>query len=229
MKNIIKASLWLLLTGLMMSVAANCGTQKKEQFDQQMVVVERQNVQLTSHHGGYYEGDFAVDIPVSGPQPLRDSLKVFLNQQLHEAFESSLETSLGFDSLHFTANELFHDKLSDILPYYEEKYQPFEDELFNPMSFSLFLIAQTNQFVTYGLEYYACGGSCGSTLHCFTFSKEDGRCMDKLITCGDILRFINDHPEVEHPFGQWQLESNDISWPLSLCRMEAQGQYAGRA
>lgn len=212
MKNIAKASLWLLLTGLMMLAAASCGTQKKDQFDQQTLVVERQNVQLTSHHDGYYEGAFAVDIPVSGPRPLRDSLKVFLNQQLHEAFESSLETSLDFDSLHFTANELFHDKLSDMLPYYEEKYLPFADELFNPMSFSLLLISQTDQFVTYGLEYYACGGSCGSSFHCFTFSKKDGQKIGNLISWNDILRFINDHPEAEHPFGQWQLESNDTSW-----------------
>lgn len=48
MKHFAKASLWLLLTGLMMLAAASCGTQKKDQFDQQMVVVERQDAQLRS-------------------------------------------------------------------------------------------------------------------------------------------------------------------------------------
>ena len=209
MKHFAKASLWLLLTGLMTFVIVRCGTQKKDQFDQQMVMVERQNAQLRSHHGGYYEGDFAVDIPVTAPRPLMDSLKVFLNKELHEVFESSLESSSTSDSLHFSSEELFQDCLRVILSNYEDKYRPFEDELFNPMDFRFFLIAQTNQFITYGLEYYACGGSCGSSFNCFTFSKKDGCRIDNLITWNDILRFINEHPEVEHPFGQWQHESKD--------------------
>ena len=118
MKHFVKASLWLLLTGLMTFVIVRCGTQKKDQFDQQMVMVERQNAQLRSHHGGYYEGDFAVDIPVSCPQPLMDSLKVFLNKELHEVFESSLESSSTSDSLHFSSEELFQDCLRDILSNY---------------------------------------------------------------------------------------------------------------
>lgn len=211
-----RAGLWLLMTGVMMIAVSSCGKQKKEVFDPPMLVVERQKVQLESNQGWFYEGNFAVDLPVSGPKPLMDSLKVFLNKELHEAFESSLESSWDFDTLHFTAEELFQDNLSDMLSYYEDKYRPFEDELVNPMGFSLFLVAQTDQFVTYGLEYYGCGGSCGSCLHCITFSKKDGRCIGNLITWNDILRFLNDHPEVEHPFGEWQLESNDTEWLSEL-------------
>jgi len=71
-------------------------------------------------------------------------------------------------------------------------------------------IAQTESFVTYGIEEYHYGDSCGSEFYCHTFSKNDGHRIQNIISWDDILHFINDHSDAKHPFEQWQLESKNI-------------------
>lgn len=180
MKANAKAGLWLLLTGVMMIVAISCGEQKKEPSGPQMLVVERQ-----SHT--YYDDYFTIDVPLYGPKPLMDSLKVFLNKHLYKAFNTTVDTPK------FSEKDLFQDDLTGMLAKYAAKYQPNEDDIFDsPIDFSLLLMAQTDSYVTYGLEFCSCGVNCGSEFYCYTFSKEDGH-LCEIISRDNLIKFIEDN------------------------------------
>ena len=88
MKTYHTACLWLLLTGMMMFIVASCNTQRKEQFDQQTLVVERQKTQLNDSG---HELGVEVDFPVAGTQPLVDSVKRFIIQELYLLFDSDYD------------------------------------------------------------------------------------------------------------------------------------------
>ena len=56
-----------------------------------------------------------------------------------------------------------------------KKYKPLiEDSLWNTFGLELKLENQTARYVTYGLEFMHCGGSCGSEKEYYTFDKKDG-------------------------------------------------------
>ena len=186
MKNILKANLWLLLTGVMMFAAVSCGTQKKDSTESQMLVVERLQAQLSHHieNDSYsYDADYVIDVPLYGPKPLMDSLKVFLNKELFHAFD------LSVDETNLSEKDLFQDDLTGLLDYYMGKFKPFENNIYNDYAFSLLLIAQTDSFVTYGLEFLHCGANCGSEFYCYTFSKTDGH-LCEIISRDNLIRFI---------------------------------------
>lgn len=206
MKNTKKFSLWILITGVMTFAAIGCGGQKQGQSESQMLIVERQQFQLTAHDPYINKGVFAIDIPISGSQQLIDSLKVFFNHVLHNHLESSLETSWNLDSVHFTEKEMYQDNLMGMMSYYEDKYKPFEEELEAPVSFNLFLIAQTESFVTYGMN--CCAGR-GAVFYCHTFSKKDGHKLGETITKANLLRFMGEHPEIENPFSETGIPDGD--------------------
>ena len=201
MKNPTKASQWLLMAGMMMFIAIGCGGQKQDQSESQMLVVERQHFRLIAHNPYVNKGDFAIDIPISGPQQLIDSLKVFLNHELYKDIENYLD-----NSVHFTEKEMYQDNLTGMMSYYEEKYKPFEEELKDPACFNLFLIAQTESFVTYGMD--CCGGR-GAVFYCHTFSKKDGHKLGETITKTNLLRFMGEHPEIENPFSETGIPGGD--------------------
>ena len=207
----------LLVVGVLLLSVFGCGGQKNNSIDPQMLVVERHRVQIeTSSNDSYpITADFVVDIPLYGPQSLMDSLEVFINKTLYEEFDHSFEPWDGWDSVPFSENEWFeYDKLgwelTDILEYYVHKYSPYTEQLFNTKSCSVLLVAQTDAFVTFGIEYWGCGGSCGSNLYCHTFSKKDGHKIGQIIEEQDIYRFFEDHPEVEPYYSEFGLLEDGV-------------------
>ena len=77
-----------------------------------------------------------------------------------------------------------------------EKYKSLiEDSLWNTFSLELKMEAQTEKYVTYGLEFFHCGGSCGSEKYYYTFDKSDGHQVSKIISRDNLDRFFKDYPE----------------------------------
>ena len=201
------AALALILTGCHDKEATRTGT-----TNQNLLVVERQTIDLG------WDASITVDAPVGGPSHLQDSVNKFLNNEIYQYYlmfwkfggQESADPQHIFDEQMYDENGTFFDL--DIFPYAFHQL-----ENVGGIRFSIASIAQTESFVTYGIEDCHCGGkdSCGSKFHCHTFSKKDGHRIQDIISWGDILRFINDHPDAKHPFGQRQIETNNIN-PESL-------------
>lgn len=197
MTHTLKASLRLILTGMMM-VLVLTGCHDTSTNTQPLVVV-RQHVRF----GSYNPQDIAVDVPIKGPRPLLDSLKVFLNAEVYRVFES-----LDFESDNtttFTPKEVYTKDMSRLLDSYADHYSSHIGKItewYWPSGFSLFLVAQTESFVTYALEFYR---GRGSSMCCHTFSKKDGHKIGEIITEENLVKFLNDHPSVEHPFFKYQI------------------------
>lgn len=64
----------------------------------------------------------------------------------------------------------------------------------------IFLVAQTNSFITYALEWYHCGGSCGSELLCYTFNKKNGHILPSIVKEKKFRQFLKNIPEKKQPF-----------------------------
>ncbi len=203
MTHILKASLRLILAGMMtILVLTGCHDTSK---NAQPLVVVRQHVRF----GSYNSQDIAVDVPIKGPRPLLDSLKVFLNAEVYRVFES-----LAFESGNattFTPKDVYTNDMSRLLDSYADTYSGHIGKISEwdwPSGFSLFLVAQTESFVTYGLEFYR---GRGSSMCCHTFSKKDGHKIGEIITEENLVKFLNDHPSVEHPFFDFQIYGEEPS------------------
>ena len=55
--------------------------------------------------------------------------------------------------------------------------------------------AQTDKYVTYGLERFHCGASCGSEKYYYTFYKNDGHQMKEIISHDNLVHFFDNYPE----------------------------------
>lgn len=169
------------------------------------IIVERQRADLA------WRVQVIMDIPIDfssrKTSPVRDSITSFLRREVHDLMTTLCEDTTTFDA--------HCDDWDDI----SSPYFVLEDAIQNTYSnkiedvggivVTFALIAQTESFITYGLESFHCGGSCGSELYCYTFSKKDGHRIRNIINWDDIQRFIKDHPKAKHPYGQWQLEADN--------------------
>lgn len=193
----------LTLAGMIAALALT-GCNSKATDESQILVVERQYVKLEgASPNGWEFAEFAVDVPIKGSQPLLDSIKVFLNEMLYKMCE------IEEDSPRYSTEEVYTDNMYNLLTSYANKYADYlKENLFWFVHNNIFLIAQTESFVTYGVECYHGSGSTGSEFYCYTFSAKDGRRVKDIMNWQDIRRFIDDHPNAEHPYGQWQLESD---------------------
>lgn len=178
MKQSLKASLWLIVAGTMTALAfAGCHNNKPTS-NSQLLVVERQYVSWDSYR---WQG-IAVDVPIKGPQPLLDSIKTFLYEEPWPA------TFYDDDDMPIITPKATHViDISSLLASYADKYE----EVYNgDFSENIFLIAQTESFVTYGVEVFTMGGCGGrSQLYLQTFSKADGHKISNIIRPEDVARF----------------------------------------
>jgi len=68
------------------------------------------------------------------------------------------------------------DEGERLLNHYMEKYKPLiEDSFWDVFGLELKLEAQTEKYVTYGLEFFHCGEGFGSEKYYYTFDKSDGQ------------------------------------------------------
>lgn len=205
MKKMKNLSLLFLVGVVLVIAVTGCGIQKKESNDTQPLVVERQYAQLA----GISEWDiaeYAVDVPVKGPQPLLDSIKSFLNKELFYAFQE-----YAIDTVLYKAEEVYTDDMTHLLDSYVDKYADrIKKDVCWFFTINMFMIAQTESFVTYGIECYHGSGSTGSEFKCYSFDKKDGHRIENIIKWKDVKNFIQDHPDVENPFSEFQVETEGI-------------------
>ncbi len=187
MKNLAKAGLWLLLTGVMMFAAMSCDQQKENDV---LIVVERQNLNFKC---GYRDFSINIDVPIAGSLVLKDSVMEFLNRETY-GFCEFLRSDLGesqppqlYNYLEARTNDAEH-----FLQHYADLYtSSFFGSDLDYQSLTIGLVAQTDSFVTFGEEFYHCGGSCGSELLLYTFDKKDGHLVKEIVNKNDLADCIN--------------------------------------
>lgn len=180
---------WCGLTLLLfVFVLSGCHRDKKDGI----VMIERQSVSFVGEEE--YDGmELVVDVPVSAPQPLYDSLKLFINNELYNAFESAMDIDFMDETTYFPQKEVFTYDMRNFVASYGEKYGKYMSSLTNLYSLHLLVMSQNDAFITYGLEWYHCGGSCGSELLMYTFSKKDGHRLKNLISVESIVDALKEH------------------------------------
>lgn len=171
-----------------------CGSTKVES-SKNLVVMEQTDTVYGSHEEDIgHMVAFNVDIPVNGPQALMDSLMVFVNKQLYDACESNVH----FDEkvVTFNREEMFIDDGEQLLSHYMVKYKPLiQDSLWRTFGLTMKMEAQTEKYVTYGLEFFYCGGGCSSDKFYYAFDKSDGHLIKEIISRDNLVRYFKDNPE----------------------------------
>lgn len=187
MKNILKANLWLLLTGVMMFAAASCDQQKENDV---LMVVERQSMNLEF---GNMEISINIDVPIAGPSVLMDSVMEFLNRETYDFCESMCsDFEESQPSQLYSYQEARTVDAEHFMQHYADLYTSgFMRSDLDFQSLTIGLVAQTDSFVTFGEEYYHCGGSCGSEFIWYTFNKKDGHLVKEIINKNDMADCIN--------------------------------------
>lgn len=192
-----KKKLLFIMFASMIICLQGCGSSKIETA-KDLVVVE----QIDSVCGGHEENNycwasFNVDVPVNGPQVLVDSVMALVNREVYKMCEYCIEFNDRPDEyVAYSEKEMFTNDGERLLSHYMEKYKPLiEDSLWNTFGLELKMEAQTDKYVTYGLEFFHCGASCGSEKCFYTFDKQDGYQVRNIISHENLVRFFTDYPE----------------------------------
>lgn len=162
--------------------------------------------QTDSVHGGHEENNccwasFNIDVPVNGPKVLVDSVMVLVNREVYKMCEYSIEFFVNRrdENVAYSEKEMFTNDGKQLLSHYMDKYKSLiEDSLWNTFGLDMKLEAQTEKYVTYGVENYYCGANCSSEKHFFTFDKSDGHLVKELISRESLVRFFSDYSEYNH-------------------------------
>ena len=138
---------------------------------------------------------FSVDVPVNGPQAIVDSVVAFINKAVYDACEDCIH--FDEETKSFNPEEVFTSDGKQLLSHYMERYKGLiQDSLWKSFfQLSLKTETQTGKYVTYSMEQYHCGASCGSELYYYTFDKRDGHQIGEVISHDNLIRFFEDHPE----------------------------------
>ena len=159
-----------------------------------VVVYHTDTIRGAQEWNNYEWAAFTVDVPVDGPRALVDSVRVFVNRELYHACEigSHFEDSV----VTFKKSEVYSHEGEQLFSHFMEKYKPvLQDSLWNTYGLELKMEAQTDKYVTYGLEFFHCGISCGSEKYFYTFDKRDGHQVRNIISLENLMRFFKDYPE----------------------------------
>lgn len=159
--------------------------------------------------------DITLDIPVSGPQRLRDSITDFFNRQLYRFFDDGEHCHLPYGRV-YSANP------RGLAERYREAYRPFflEDSTeiheFYTDCLMLKLVAQTYVYVTYEIDYLFFGEGLEVGTDWVTFVKSDGHRLTEIVSDENMMRFYEEHPELRNEeiwdYVQWELSLGNDSW-----------------
>ena len=197
-----------------------CGSSKTERSKDLVVVEQIDTIRGVHEENNYCWASFNVDVPVNGPQALVDSVMALVNREIYKMCEYCVEfVDRPDEYVAYCEKEMFTNDGKQLLNYYLNKYKPLiEDSLWNTFGLELKLEAQTEKYITYGLEFFHCGGSCGSEKYYYTFNKSDGHQVRDIICYENLMRFFKDYPEYtsidDDPwFGRagWEYSSEDDS------------------
>lgn len=171
-----------------------CRSVKMEQ-SKDLVVVEQTDTVYGHNENNQHEwAAFTIDGPVNGPKMLVDSIMAFINKELYDAYESNAH--LDENVMSFTQEEMFTDDGERLLCHYMKKYKPqLQDSLWRVFGLTMTMEAQTDKYVTYGLEFFYCGAGCSSKKEYHTFDKHDGHQVKEIISHENLVRFFEDYLE----------------------------------
>lgn len=192
MKKMKLVALPLLLAGVLTIALTGFNTAAKPK--KQSLRVERQQWTLQHMSGNIPSEEFdigvTIDVPISGPSFLVDSVMHLLNQSLYYFFEDRGEPR-------FAPGELYCSEGERLLQYYREIYKPYIVDtcefhgccpVFDYLGVTL--IEQTESFVTYEVSSYFIGEGDCEYLRWVTFDKHDGHRLRKVIDDKDVLEVL---------------------------------------
>lgn len=191
-----KKSLFMLFASMLIGLQGYCFT-KIEPVKDLIVVGQSDSIRGCHEENNYCWASFNVDVPVNGPQALVDSVMVLINREVFKMCEYCIEFNESpYDYLAYNEKELFTNDGNRLLSHYLDKYKPLiEDSLWNTFGLELKMEAQTEKYVTYGLEFFHCGASCGSEKFFYIFDKSDGHQVKEIVSRDNLWRFFHDYPE----------------------------------
>lgn len=190
MKNTKKINLQLIMSCFMaVLLVAGCTSNRKVS----QPAVETQTCILK--HVNFYDLDeydmaITIDIPVNIPRVLADSITAFLNERLYQYFDNG-------EDIHLPYKSVYTSDLQHLANHYWDAYRSFYDERDPEFDWlDLKLVAITASYVT----YEAVNAFRGEGIHEFrewvTFIKEDGHRLKEAISCEDMKRLCEEHPEL---------------------------------
>lgn len=194
----------LLMAGFALQSCKNKNEVEVKVLDSQLLVVERQEEEVIVGDEFTYPLNIQIDIPISGPQMLVDSLTDFFNEKMYEYCEKEGGAKKQFDKVRT-------NNIANLLQHYFDIYKPyFLKEVEWSSCFSIVLLAQTENYVTYGLTHHHCGGSCGSEMFCYTFSKRNGHRLSEIISHENLDKFYADHKHYKKWEYGWEYTHLDL-------------------
>lgn len=159
-----------------------------------VVVTQTDSISGTHEENSAYSASITLDAPVEGPQALLDAVMALANDELYAFCEFCAH--FDEDIASFSKEEMYTKDGAQLLTHYMEKYRPLiQDSVWNVFDRTLAMEAQTDLFVTYGVEHFHCGASCGSEKYFYTFDKKDGHLIGDVISHENLVRFFEEHPE----------------------------------
>jgi len=192
MRKVIFISLLVIIVPV--SALLGCRSTNVVQTKDLVVVEQTDTIRGNNVDNQYEKVEITMDVPVKGPQALVDSVVAFLNQQLYQACERNARVNATGPL--FTSDELFTDDGEQLLAHYVGNYEShIRDSLSMSFGLKMKMLAQTEKYVTYGLEVFSCEIGCDLEKYFYTFDKRDGRQVRNVITYKDLVRFFDDYPE----------------------------------
>jgi len=137
----------------------------------------------------------SIDLPVKGPQPLIDSLTNFLNETLYHFFDNGNDRHLPYITVY--SNDIKH-----LIEHYRDAYKPFflpdntDIHEFGTDCLAMNLVAQTNTYITYEVDWIFIGEGDEVAKEWVTFVLADGHRLTEVISNENILLFYKEHPEL---------------------------------
>ena len=188
-----KKVLFIMFTSIVIGLQG-CGSVKAGRSRDLVVVEHTDTIYGTQEWNNYEWAAFTVDVPVDGPKALVDSVRVFVNRELYHACE--IGSHFDDSVVTFKKSEVYSHDGEQLFSHFMEKYKPvLQDSLWSSYGLELKMEAQTDKYVTYGLEFFHCGASCGSEKYFYTFDKRDGHLVRNIISHENLVRFFKDYPE----------------------------------
>ena len=172
----------------------NCCT--IQQADGQSLVVENHECFLKSHTHLTTEVVplfISIDLPVKGEQTLLDSLTDFLNETLYRFFDNGGDRHLPYQAV-------YSEDIEHLIEHYRDAYKLFfladstVEHEFGADCLNMKLVAQTDTYITYELDWIFYGEGTEMAKEWATFVLADGHRLAEVISNKNMLRFYKKHP-----------------------------------
>ena len=205
MKNLAKASLGLIMAGVMMSLLpVSCGSSGKT--TNKPFMVEHQNCpmkHIVIEYLDEFDATINIDYPVNAQEKLTDSITAFINETLYSYFEYDDYEN----QIHIPYQNVYSTDLPHIAKHYWDAYRSFYDQL-DPIYhwLDMNIVAQTDTYVTYEVVLSFRGEGIHEFRQWTTFVKKDGHRLKEMISNENLLRFYEDYPELVRNGSPYELQ-----------------------